>query len=134
MSGNQNVALVLEIYAAFGRGDIPAVIDVLDPKIDWYFYGPSTIPWAGHHHGQEGAAKFFSIVGSEAEFLEFTPLEFISEGDQVVVLGREQVKVKSTGRIFVSEWVHVFTIAGGRVTQIREIVNSAPIVEAFQGS
>jgi ketosteroid isomerase-like protein len=31
-----NVDIVKRVYEAFGRGDVPAVLAMMDPKIEWY--------------------------------------------------------------------------------------------------
>ena len=38
-----NVEAIREAYAAFGRGDVPAVLAVLDPNIEWM--EPEGYPW-----------------------------------------------------------------------------------------
>jgi uncharacterized protein len=35
MAEQENVQLVQEIYAAFGRGDIPAALDALAHDVEW---------------------------------------------------------------------------------------------------
>jgi len=54
-----SVRLILDIYAAFSRGDIPAVLNSLDAGAELTFEGPGAIPWAGTWRGIEGWVRFF---------------------------------------------------------------------------
>jgi ketosteroid isomerase-like protein len=63
MSEAQNTQLVKDAYAAFQRGDITAILNMLDEAVDW--------------HG---------VIGTE--FDTFDPREFIAQGDKVAVMGR----------------------------------------------
>ena len=67
MSDQINVAadveVVQEIYAAFGRGDIPVLLNLMSEEVEWVYPGLSLIPFAGTHHGSEGIADFLSSVG-----------------------------------------------------------------------
>jgi ketosteroid isomerase-like protein len=41
-----NLKTVQDIYAAFGAGDIPAILAKLAPDVDWeYGQGLSQVPW-----------------------------------------------------------------------------------------
>ncbi|HEY1216004.1 MAG TPA: nuclear transport factor 2 family protein [Bryobacteraceae bacterium] len=56
---------------------------------------------------------------------EFEPREFIEAGDHVTVLGWEKSTALDTGKTFESEWVHVFTVQGGKITRWRGFFNTA---------
>lgn len=51
--------------------------------------------------------------------------------DNVIVLGRTLARVKSTGKKFDSEWIHVFTFKDGKLERFQEFYDTAVIVEAF---
>ena len=70
-------------------------------------------------------------VCQNAEFVEFLPQEFFSDTDRMFVLGRYAGKIKTTGRTFAAEWVHVFTIRDGQVTHFRECADTAQFAEGF---
>ena len=40
-----NAEVVQETYEAVGRGDIPALLDLLTDDVEWTFQGPSSIPF-----------------------------------------------------------------------------------------
>ena len=131
MSEQTNVEVVQQAYAAFGRGDIPAVLSALTDDVEWTLQGPPAIPWAGTHRGREGIAEFFSLLGEGLEFELFEPLEFVAQGDTVVVLGHERSVVKPTGRRFEQEWAHVYLLRDGKIAKGRFFEDTGAQVVAF---
>lgn len=105
-----NVQTVQEIYAAFGRGDLPAILSKLSDSVVWE-YGPTStsVPWLQRRQGRDGAAAFFATIAAEFEMHSFTTKEFLA-GDRVVVaLIDIDVTVRRTGRRIVEEdEIHVW--------------------------
>ena len=131
MGEQTNLDVVQQTYAAVGRGDIPALLELLSDDVEWTLQGPSAIPWAGTHPGREGVGGFFSLLGENLEFEQFEPREFVWQGDTVVVLGYERSLVKPTGRTFEQEWAHVYTLRDGKIAKARFIEDTAAQVVAF---
>ena len=131
MSDKTNAEVVQQAYAAFGQGDIPALLRLLIDDVEWTLQGPSVIPWAGTHHGHEGVTEFFSLLGETLEFEQFEPRRYVAQGDTVVVLGHERSLVKPTGRGFEQEWAHVYTLRDGKIATGLFIEDTAAQVEAF---
>jgi uncharacterized protein len=131
MSEKTNADVVQQAYAAFGQGDIPALLRFLTDDVEWTLQGPTVIPWAGTHHGHEGVTEFFSLLGETLEFEQFEPREYVAQGDTVVVLGHERSLVKPTGRGFEQEWAHVYTLRDGKIATGLFIEDTAAQVKAF---
>ena len=125
MSEQVNVRLVQEIYDAFSRGEIAAVLNFIDPDADLDFEGPSAIPWAGSWHGREGWIAFFQTLGGNADEITLAMEPFAAQGDNVVMVGRYQARVKRTGQRIDSPLVHLWTIRNGMVVKCREFTNTA---------
>lgn len=132
MSEQANLEIMKEAYAAFGRGDIAAVLSVEDPNTELEIAGPKDIPWAGSFRGHDGARKYFAAIEAEADFDAFEPHTFLAQGDEVVVLGFEKVRSKRTGRSYENHWVHAFTLAGGKIIRFREYCDTATVAAAFR--
>ena len=62
-----NLHTVHEVYEAFGRGDVPAILPRLADSVEWE-YGASSleVPWLQARKGREGAAAFFSSLAPDA--------------------------------------------------------------------
>ena len=136
MSEQQNTEIVREGYAAFGRGDIPALLDLLDDDIEWQAVigAAPHVPTAGRRSGKQAVAEFFRILGQTVEFSRFEPREFIAQGDQVVTLGFYEGRSKATGRTFAEEFAMVDTFRNGKIVRFREYVNAAAINAAFEAA
>jgi ketosteroid isomerase-like protein len=130
---NANVALIQSLYAAFGRGDIAAVIAGLAPDVDWETVGSRTdFPNFGPHRGIGEVQDFFRLVGENEDFSEFTPRELYAAADKVFALGTYRLTVKKTGAPVATEWVHVFTVKDGKVTRFREHTDTAQFAKAYR--
>jgi uncharacterized protein len=117
MLAPEALAVVQSAYAAFNRGDIPAVLDLLSDDVEWKFCGSKGLPYTGTFRGKDEVAKFFASIPEVEDLLVFEPREFISAGEKVAVLGWERSQVRSGGRVFESEWVHIFTARDGRIVR-----------------
>lgn len=130
---NQQIQVVQELYAAFGRADMPAILTLLDEQVDWYFVGrPQDVPFAGQRQGHQQMIDFFVTIAETCEVLEFGPHEVIPMGDHVLVLGHERVLVKSTNRLFETDWAHLFTVRQGKIVRLREFYDTATMANAFK--
>jgi ketosteroid isomerase-like protein len=129
-----NVALARSLYGAFGKGDIPTIIAALTPDVEWEAVGrTSDFPTFGPRKGPAAVQEFFSQVGAHLAFSDFSPKEFYPIGDKVFVLGSYAMTVKKTGKKMDSDWVHIFTFAGGKVKAFREFLDTAKAAEAYRG-
>ena len=135
MTTEENKVIVQQMYAAFGRGDIPAVLDTLADDVEWHAMGASeVVPWAGTRHGREQASHFFRAVGETLDVEQFEARTMVAEGDTVVVVGWERSHVKPTNRYYDDEWVHVFRVRQGKIAAFREFNNSAAWLAAYRGA
>ena len=133
MSAEENTKIVKQTYEAFLRGDIESLLKLYSLDIQWEIYGPASIPTAGVRRGHQELGRFFAMVNEVLEVKKFEPQEFIAQDNQVAVVGRYEWRVKTTGRAFNSNWVHVVTLNGGKITRFREYTDTAAGVEAFAG-
>ena len=129
-----NKAFVQSLYAAFGRGDIPFILSHADASIDWNSNdSAAVVPWGGARRGRREVQTFFDTLADKLEFEIFDPRRFAADGGLVFVQGRTVAKVKATGRRFEIQWVHLFTIADGRVKRFEEFYDTAGITPALTG-
>ena len=132
MSEQQNLNLVQQAYAAFGRGDLDGLIALLDPQVSWRTPGPPDLPTAGVRRGASAVRDFFGILLNTFEITNFEPTDFLTQGDKVVVLGTSRERVKATGNVVDFRWVHVFTVRNGRITGFEEPADVSALVDEFR--
>ena len=126
-----NTEVLREGYAAFARQDIPAVLGMFDPGIDWTT--PDSVPIGGHFVGHDGVVGFFMSLGENYSALEVTPSEFIEQGDRVVALGALKGTGAKSGTSFDIPFSHVWTFKNGRATAFFEYYDTARMNEALGG-
>lgn len=125
---NENVDLVQSSYAAFGRGDIDALLATLDPAVEWITPGPSDLPSAGTRRGREAVREFFRIIDEMYTFERFEPKTFIAQGEHVIVLGDNTATVKATGSRITESWAHHMVVRNGKVVRFEEFLDTSAAV------
>ena len=130
-----NIDAVREIYGAFGRGDIPAILGHLAENVDWE-YGPvsTDVPWLQHRRGRAQVGEFFAALQA-LDFHTFTPTQFLADGAVVVALVDLEATVRATGKRFVEvDETHIWRFDdAGRVVRFRHRVDSYQQWAAFKG-
>ena len=109
--------IVQTIYAAFGRGDLPAILGLLADDVDWKFFGAQGLPYTGTFRTRDEIARWFASLAEVDDIEAFEPRELIPAGDSVTVLGWERTRAKPGGKVFETEWVHVFTVRDDRIVR-----------------
>lgn len=134
-STEANIALVQSMYAAFGRGDIAAIVTACSADIDWEVVGAAKdYPLFGARHGSAEVERFFRQLSEVHRITEFSPENFAAGGDTVVALGHYSFAFNHNGRKVATEWAHAFTLRGGKVAKFREYTDSAQMVEAYRAA
>jgi ketosteroid isomerase-like protein len=128
----QNIRVVQEAYAAFGRGDVQGILDRLDDSIVWKgVYGAAPhVPTSGERRGKVQVREFFMQVAESLNFSRFEPREFIATGDKVVTLGH-YTATTSAGKKFDADFAMVFALRDGKVISFQEFTDSAAINAAY---
>ena len=60
------------------------------------------------------------------------PPEFVAQGDRVLVIGAVTGTIKSTNKPFKDEWVFDITIQDGKLTKIREYIDTLAMARASE--
>lgn len=132
MGEQENTNLIKEVYAAFGRGDVPGILGMLTDDIEWNHPRPDQIPWGGQRVGHEEVTGFFVALGQTIDVEQFEPQRFHADGDTVIVFGRERMRAKATGRNYDAEWAHEFVIRDGKIAKFSEYTDTASIIEGLR--
>ena len=121
-----NISTVQQIYSAFGRGDVPAILDCLTDDVEWEYGSNSTdVPWLQPRRGRANVADFFKSL-DEVEIHSFQPKTLLESGNIVVALIDLQGTVKSTGkRVEEIDEVHIWTFdSAGKVSRFAHRLDS----------
>jgi len=128
----QDVETVRSAYDAFNRKDIPAVLAVYDPQIEWIEAGGGRSP-AGTFRGPQSIANdVFATVPQNFEDFRVEPEQFIDAGEHVVVVGRFRGKAPS-GTTLDAPFVHVNRMRNGKVVAFQNFVEATSWTTAWGG-
>jgi uncharacterized protein len=130
-----NTKFVQDLYAAFKRRDIETVLDALAPDATWGMVGrEQDLPMAGIRRGRAGAAEFFSVMAEMVEVAAFEPRAYLAAEDKVFIWGHWRWIMRNSGCPGENEWLHVFTIRDGKVTQWRGYNDTAQLAAAWRAA
>ncbi len=109
------IDLVRAFYTAVGKGDVPAVLALLHPELEWteaqgfpYYSGTWTRP-------QEVVEKLLAPLMRDWDDFSAVADDFIVEGDRVVSLGAYAGVSKATGKAMRAPFAHVWRVADGKL-------------------
>jgi ketosteroid isomerase-like protein len=126
-----NLDSVKQVYHAFAKGDIFAVLGFLNSEIDWT--EAEGFPLGGTYHGPKAVLEgVFMRLGSEWIGFAAVPDEFIDAGDVVVALGKYSGAYKATGKNFQANFAHVWRVKDGKAIRFTQYVDTLLVHRALQ--
>jgi uncharacterized protein len=134
MPAMSHLETVQDIYAAFGRRDVPAILDRLADEVAWESWADNHaqragVPWLRPQSGRDGAAAFFEAVAGW-EFRDFQVHRLLAADDAVVAEVSIDA-VTETGAPVRDEELHLWSFGpDGRVTRFRHYVDTAKHIAA----
>ena len=130
-----HIATVQQLYEAFGKGDVPAILERLADDVDWEYGGDATgLPWLQARRGRAQVVGFFQDLAA-LDIQRFEPTTLLESGNVVVALIRLEVVVRATGRRVVEEdEVHIWHFDDrGQVRRFRHRVDTHRVWLAHNG-
>lgn len=133
MSEN-SVEVVRSMYGAFAVGDVPAVLEKMDPRIEWneaegFPYADGN-PYIGPDAVVEGV---FARLGSEWDDWSLTIDELLDAGDTVVATGRYRGTYKQSGDAIDAQFVHVWKVQDGKAVSFQQYTDTAQVQRVIRG-
>jgi ketosteroid isomerase-like protein len=132
-----NLTIVTDIYAAFGRGDVPTILDKIAPDCRWESWGNNRAQRLGvstlqPRTGRAGVADFFAVVG-QLQIHDFQVLDVLAGERQVAVEVVIEFSTLGGGRSR-DEELHLWTFdEHQQVVRMRHYVDTAKHIAAFAG-
>jgi ketosteroid isomerase-like protein len=131
MSTEKNVQIVKNFLAALGRRDKQDLLALSAEDIEWIIPGEDW-PLAGTHRGHAGLENLLQKADETVETSFPEPPEFVAQGDRVLVVGVATGKIKGTNRAFKDDWVFAITVRNGKLTKIREYIDTQALARASE--
>jgi hypothetical protein len=131
MSTEENSQVVKDFFAAIGSGDKQRLLSLVAEDIEWIVPGEDW-PLAGTHRGHAGLADVLQKASEEVEMTYPEPPEYVAQGNRVMVVGVATGKIKATNKPFKDDWVFAITVRNGKVTKIREYIDTQALARASE--
>lgn len=130
-----HLTTVTALYEAFGRGDIPYLLEQLADDVAWEYWESSAheagVPWLISRHGKAGATEFFQVI-SGWKFHEFQVSDMLASEQRVAVIVVVDEELPGGQRIR-DEELHLWTFnADGKIAAFRHIADTAKHIAAAQ--
>ena len=123
--------LIRNLYEAFAKGDMPAVLSAFAEDISWT--EAEGFPYAGTYIGADAIlAGVFARIGAEWDGWSAIPREYVEEGDTVITLGEYRGTFKATGKSMRAPMVHVWKLEGGRIKSFVQHTDTLLVREAME--
>ena len=124
-----NVEVVKQAYSNFETGNVPGVLAIFDPQIEWReCKGMPFVKDDGIYIGPEAVvANVFMNLPVYFDGFNIAPNEIFGADDKVVMVGYYQGTNKATGHPFKANATHVWTLKDGKLTHFFQAVDAATI-------
>lgn len=127
----ERVDVVQSMYNAFGRGDIPAVLAALDPRVEWWeaenFIYDNGNPYIGPDAVLSGV---FVRIANEWDDFAVAPKEILDAGDTVIGHGYYSGLYKETGARVRAQFAHFFTFRDEKIVKFQQYTDTAQFKQA----
>ncbi len=115
---------VRDLYAAFAKGDMPAVLGALAPDVHWTEAEGG--PFGGVYRGPQAVLEGVLMrIGGEWDGYTAIPRETVTNDEVVIVLGDYSATFLATGKSFQAPFAHVWKLQHGNVAAFQQFTDTA---------
>jgi uncharacterized protein len=123
---------VQRLYAAYGRGDVDAVLADLADDVDWAAEASGdAVPWWGPHLGKQEIPRFFEEIGSNVDVTKFDVVSLTSNEHNVIATVHWTFTVKATGKEASMYMQHWWRFADDKIVFFRGSEDTEQSARAF---
>ena len=121
-----------QLYAAFAEQDFASLLAALAEDVVWAEPANPFNPAGGVRHGHAGFLEWLRIGSEAEEILALEPRQFLASEDSVAVVGFTRCRVRATGRLYETDFVHLITFRDGKLIRFQEFFDTFAAGEAFR--
>ena len=135
----RNLATVQAIYAAFGKGDVPAILACIAPDAHWEAWADNRaqaagVPWLKPQTGPAGVTAFFAYIG-KWKVIGFAVKNVMGAGSNVAAEVEVDFDITQTGNRLKDQEIHYWTFNDrGQITGLRHYNDTAKHIAAAKSA
>jgi hypothetical protein len=133
MTTEQNMHVIDAMYNAFSTGDMPTVLGLMHPKIEWNEAESNSLadgnPYIGPNAILEGV---FARLGANHEYFGLQDIKVHGMNNNMVLATlRYDAKVKATGKTYNAQAAHLWTFNNdGEITAFQQFVDTKKLADS----
>ncbi|MEK6482033.1 nuclear transport factor 2 family protein [Catalinimonas sp. 4WD22] len=133
MTTAQNVQIINSLYNAFSTGDMPAVLGLMHPKIEWNEAESNSLADGNPYIGPDAILEgVFARLGANHEHFGLKDIQVHGmDESKVLATLRYDAKVKATGKAYNAQAAHLWTLDdAGKIIAFQQYVDTKKLSEA----
>jgi len=133
LSNPANISIIDGLYKSFSKGDVPAVLALLDEKVVWNEAEGNSLADGNPYIGPDAVLNgVFARVGGMHEYFKVQDVQLHDmSNNQVLSTLRYDAKRKSNGALYNAQAAHLWTLNDeGKVIAFQQYVDTKKLAEA----
>ena len=132
VSDPNNLIVIQKLYDNFAKGDVPAVLAVLDAKVVWNEAEGNALADGNPYIGPDAVLNgVFARIGSEYDYFKTADVQLHEmSNNQVLATMRYKAKLKKNGAVIDAQAAHLWTLKDGQVIAFQQYVDTHQLAEA----
>jgi hypothetical protein len=133
MTTKQNIQIIDTLYNAFSTGDMPTVLGLMHPDIEWNEAESNSLadgnPYIGPNAILEGV---FARIGASHEYFGLQDVKIHGMDDNMILATlRYDAKVNATGKSYNAQAAHLWTFNDeGKIIAFQQYVDTKKLADA----
>jgi ketosteroid isomerase-like protein len=133
MTTEQNIQAIDSLYNAFSTGDMPTVLESMDPKIEWNEAESNSLADGNPYIGPDAILEgVFARLGANHEHFGLQDVKVHGMNDnKVLATLRYDAKVKATGKSYNAQAAHLWTLNDeGKIIAFQQYVDTKKLADS----
>ena len=133
MATQQNVQIIDSLYNAFSTGDIPTVLGLMNPQIQWNEAESNSLADGNPYNGPDAILEgVIARLGANHDYFGLQDVKTHNMSNNMVLATlRYDAKVKATGKAYNAQAAHLWTLnEDGKIIAFQQYVDTKKLVDA----
>jgi steroid delta-isomerase-like uncharacterized protein len=133
LSDPENINVIDSVYKAFGEGDIPTVLGLLDTQVEWNEAEGNAFADGNPYIGPDAVLNgVFARIGAEHEYFKLVNIQLHEmANNQVLATLRYNAKLKKNGALIDAQVAHLWKVKDRKVIGFQQYVDTKQLDDAL---